>query len=545
MFVMHADACKGSKRHAPFGTLILLLSAWVLCVGQKSLLAQPPAPPPSASPNGTADGVDAELPPPAPSPAAQPDPARTRSPFSTTDSNSSSNVFRGNRTVAGQSRTRLTPNMIGDFFGSTGQPIFLEESQGLSLAQLAPDTSLPLVSGFVGVDFGTISPVPSPSGDFFQFKPGQEQLFPASEYGHLAKTDGNPDNIIDDGPFTATFTGEVVTPPTGPLGVTGAVYSIFGPAIELHPQSPGSGSVVGRSKLAENGSPIPQDRVFMNYSLFDGVPFTPSGITVHRFTPGFEKTFLEGRASYELRAPFASTLNSDIRDDGSSDGGASEFGNLTNYFKCLAYTDDVWSHSFGIGVTAPTANDLRIVNASGAALLQIRNDAFHVLPFYGALWKPTDRWFIQSFLQLDIDANGNRVELSGVDSSGNPTGQFENLGRISDVTFLYGSLSAGYWIYRDDTATRRLTGVAPMVELHYNRSLQGEDVVSGSASGAGNYQIGLGASDIEIINATFGLSATLGRNAVLTAAYVTPLGGGNDRQFDGELRLFANWHFGR
>jgi hypothetical protein len=31
----------------------------------------------------------------------------------------------------------------------------------------------------------------------------------------------------------------------------------------------------------------------------------------------------------------------------------------------------------------------------------------------------------------------------------------------------------------------------------------------------------------------------------VTFAYVTPLGGGLDRFFDGELRAFVNWRFGR
>jgi hypothetical protein len=30
----------------------------------------------------------------------------------------------------------------------------------------------------------------------------------------------------------------------------------------------------------------------------------------------------------------------------------------------------------------------------------------------------------------------------------------------------------------------------------------------------------------------------------MTFAYVTPLGGGFDRFFDGELRAFVNWRFG-
>lgn len=54
------------------------------------------------------------------------------------------------------------------------------------------------------------------------------------------------------------------------------------------------GAQIGRLKLTENTSPIPQDRVFVNYSYFDDTPLFPGGVNVNRVAPGFEKTFLDG-----------------------------------------------------------------------------------------------------------------------------------------------------------------------------------------------------------------------------------------------------------
>ena len=69
-----------------------------------------------------------------------------------------------------------------------------------------------------------------------------------------------------------------------------------------------NGGVVGQVKLAEGFSPIPQDRVYFNYSYFNQVPLSASGVNVNRFTPGFEKTFWDRLASVEFRTPMASTL---------------------------------------------------------------------------------------------------------------------------------------------------------------------------------------------------------------------------------------------
>ena len=112
-------------------------------------------------------------------------------------------------------------------------------------------------------------------------------------------------------------------------------------------------------------------------------------------------------------------------------------------------------------------------------------------------------------------------------------------GRANDVTFLYYSISAGYWLYNNPETDGWFTRIAPIAELHYNRSLQKTDVVSGNG-----FQIGNFADSIEVLNATMGVTAMMGQDKTFTTAYVTPLGGGSDKQFNGELRVMFNWYFG-
>lgn len=98
------------------------------------------------------------------------------------------------------------------------------------------------------------------------------------------------------------------------------------------------------SKVAENNSAIPRDRVSFRYNYFKnsiqvrglarspemGQPFTISSngetktfqfnnvqpasrdVDVHLYTLGLEKTFLDGIASVEVRVPFARTLDSNL-----------------------------------------------------------------------------------------------------------------------------------------------------------------------------------------------------------------------------------------
>src|SRR5688572_30352983 len=184
-----------------------------------------------------------------------------------------------------------------------------------------------------------------------------------------------PQEALAPGQFAAGDTGTYVAPMQGAVaqlapnmigdffggGGGQSAIQLFrgqGPTLVTIP-SPGTSSV-GRVKLAENVSPIPRDRVFVNYSYFDNVPLTPDGVNVNRFVPGFEKTFLDGTMSFEVRFPFASTLSSNVVAGGPTKDDWGEFGNLSAIWKTLLHVDRRWVTTAGLQLTVPTADDVTV-----------------------------------------------------------------------------------------------------------------------------------------------------------------------------------------
>ena len=295
-----------------------------------------------------------------------------------------------------------------------------------------------------------------------------------------------------------------------------------------------TGTVIGRQKIAENTSPIPRDRLFINYSHFDSVPLTAGDVNVNRFSPGFEKTFLDGMASLEMRFPIASTLDSDLRLSGINDTSHTEFGNININLKSLVWSNCNSAISAGLGITIPTADDLALKDLNDRSVAVVQNDSVHLLPFIGGLHTPNENLFVQWYLQFDFDANGNDVLVD----TGNG---LRGVGSVEDATFMFFDVSAGYWIYRNECACQSgITGFAPMVELHLSRSLESTDVLRGP----GGIQVGRPKDDIQILNGVIGGVITVADDKTITAAYVVPIGNGADQQFDSEFRLFFNWFFG-
>lgn len=316
------------------------------------------------------------------------------------------------------------------------------------------------------------------------------------------------------------------------------------------------GANVGRQKLAENSSPFPQDRVFVNYSYFRNTPLVADGLNVHRVTPGFEKTFFRGNASVEVRAPFASTLDSDIIAGGATDTSTAEFGNLTVYFKALLWDAGYEALSAGFGLSFPTASDVLVRDVSGNAVLEVQNDSIHVLPFIGGLYMPTERCFIQGLAQMDIDPNGNPVRFTTF-NNGNPTGILAPAGRPNDADYVFLTFNIGYWIYRapvpnacccDNCSAGYghgwIQGIAPTFELHYNATVNAADNVT-AQRGTSTIRLGDGSrSEIDLWNVVLGTTFQCHHNATLTLGYATPIGDRDDQQFDSEFRAIFNWYFG-
>lgn len=304
--------------------------------------------------------------------------------------------------------------------------------------------------------------------------------------------------------------------------------------IDLPNPSNAGGVLVGRMKIADNTSPIPRDRLFFNYSGFFNTPLAPGGVNVHRYVPGFEKTIFGGLASWEMRFPFASTLDNNFVVGGVNSDGYVKWGNMSVVYKMLLTATDRFLVSGGLQVAVPTAGNINVDLPGGERIARVSNSSVHLMPFLGALYTPNGRFFSQGFLQVDVDANGNPVQLDPTLSGRPMTG----VGRLTSPTFLYADLEVGYWIYRAPTERTRLLGIAPALELHYNRSLQKSDTIT-----TGNIVVGDFFDNFELINFTAGCYLQFSPYSILTLGYNTPIGGGLDQQFSGELRVAFNRRF--
>ena len=298
---------------------------------------------------------------------------------------------------------------------------------------------------------------------------------------------------------------------------------------------PSPGAVLGATKIAENTSPLPQDRIFFNYSYFDNTPLYPGGVNVSRFTPGIEKTFCCGNASFELRVPMAVTLDSTILLDEGPDLSHGEFGNLALTPKLLICRSCRGALSLGMTITVPTADDVAGVLADGTQLARIENEAVHLMPFVGWLWTPNPCFFAHGFLQYDVAANGNPVAVDRVGDG------LEHVGYLNDTAFQYVDVGIGWWAYRScpRMCRWRLRSVALTAELHWNTSLQDGDHIEDD-----DFLVGNTATNVEVWDATVGMHVRL-CDTTISLAYITPLGGGEDQPFDGEFRLTVNRWFGR
>lgn len=283
---------------------------------------------------------------------------------------------------------------------------------------------------------------------------------------------------------------------------------------------------VGALKIAEGGSVLPQDRVYFRYSYFDEVSYGSQGDGLSRFTPGFERTFMNGLLSVEMRLPFATDAATHSTANGTSISNSSdaEFGNLTLYLKALLLSGDNYAFSGGLGLAMPTTDDVTMNLSNGNSLLRVENDSVQIQPFLGGLYMPGDRWFAQGFTQFSFATDNNTVYL-------NPDGNgLQRAGSFSDTDYFFFDIAIGCFAYRNDNA-KCLTAIIPTFELHQTSSLNNPGVVS-----SGNLQVGNFSGSTSITSAVVGTTFELNQQSQLTAGYAVPLTN-NDRQFDGAFRI--------
>lgn len=294
----------------------------------------------------------------------------------------------------------------------------------------------------------------------------------------------------------------------------------------------------GSYNIAENNTALPTDRVYFVYNAFYnaisssgpfGGPSTRS-IDLHRYVAGIEKTFFDGNMSLDVRMPLLSGF--DLRNPiYHSEMG--NVGNLTMFLKGLVYADDDIAVATGLGMGLPTGSDLttRTVAPFAPESLVVRNQAVRLMPFVAGTMSLSEKWFVQSFGQMNFAASGNEVvNQNGV------------LGVFQEQHLLQSDLGVGRWIFQDSQRPV-FTGLAGICELHYTTTVQDTDRIglgngsflSGSLSNSANRQ--------DLLNLTSGLQAQLGPLSSLRVGAVVPLRDQPDRVFDSEVQVSFNRKF--
>jgi len=298
----------------------------------------------------------------------------------------------------------------------------------------------------------------------------------------------------------------------------------------------------GAMKIADNSSPLPRCRAFVNYNFFSNAvrsasnnPSFNQALDVNRYIFGYEQCFADSRFSVEVRVPFSSTINSN-QYVGDPIGMGTQFGHVTTTFKALLLERENWALTGGLSLNIPSSNNFRVLSGSPATtFLQVNDQSIHLLPYLGYLATPSERLFVQAFAQLDFDTRGNNVLV-------NDGSSLSSAGTVQDQTLLYLDASIGYWIYRNDAKQRGITGIAPMLELHYTTTLQNADVIyyPGSTPSPlyGNFY-----NRYDVLNMTAGVSFMMGQRSYLTLAGISPLTGFPNRFFNGEAAVLYNYMF--
>ncbi len=426
-------------------------------------------------------------------------------------------------------RLARAPKMLGDFFGVGGSSSQIFQSIGeIGVADEGPGLFAPQGP------FNVVSLVEQSGSDFLYV------FGPPIPFGELLidrqndfNEDGISDFVLSADPTKAGITGlstdvsyaavsnGIVTPSTHNL------YDLF----EFHEiVLPSPGDIIGRVRLSENNSAMPQDRVYFDYSYFHNVPLSFGGVAVHRFAPGAEKTFLDGMASVEVRVPTGLSLSSDIVSGAPADVSHGEFGNIVISPKVLLAETESVAFAAGCGVALPTADDIIVTDTNGNLLLLVNNEAVHLLPYLAFLYAPNNSpFFGHAFLTLDLDMGGNSA-FADPDGNG-----FRQVGVLNDQNLISTHIALGSWIYQNASRAVRLQGIALSAELHTTNSLNDADSVA-----LGSGRLGNPNANLSLVNATFGAHAQVCQTT-FTAGYCTPLS--SNRVFDGELRIFVNRAF--
>lgn len=345
----------------------------------------------------------------------------------------------------------------------------------------------------------------------------------------------------------------------------------------------------GRLNIAENNSPVVGDRCYFTYRHFQaassldynaGVPGGISGgQNIDRMMFGIERQLTDTN-SLELRLPFNSQLDSNLlatQFAGPTTNiptGATNFelGNINLIFKQALIDADDFYLSGGLGLNVPTAPDVkvrtRIVDPAylvydftkappvvlGTTPLNldlqtaVRNQTVNLSPYLSAAYRPTDRTFVQGFLQWDVPLNRSSVSVDEFFTVGTiPTARGSFRGELEQQVLMRANVGFGrWWRYRD--GNRYFHSLATMFEVHYTTALDDAQLVgpfrvaSNVPTGFTQTTVGNLANRFDVVNLTAGVPMIVGRTT-FTNAFTLPIRGELNRAFDFEYSLLIDRRF--
>lgn len=264
-------------------------------------------------------------------------------------------------------------------------------------------------------------------------------------------------------------------------------------------------------KIADNQSPMPQDRVFYTFDYFNNLNgavnqrlgSSISSMQAYRELLGIEKTFWGGNASLGLRMPidtlWTSSNNPTLRN------GSTAVGDLSFFSKFVLWANPNNGNllSGGLAVTVPNGPSSFAGSPSTAGFRDVQFQ-----PFLGYIVRRGDL-YLQGFTAIDVPTDPN------------------------DVTMWYNDVALGYFVYRNEAPTAVLSAIVPTFEVHLSDPL--------NHRGAFRFNDPAGTPDI--LDLTFGSSFILRKRLVASFGVAFPVTG--PHPFDVEALALLNFYFGR
>jgi hypothetical protein len=281
-------------------------------------------------------------------------------------------------------------------------------------------------------------------------------------------------------------------------------------------------------KIADNQSPLPQDRVFFNFNYYNNLNYAVNrvisapvhGLEAYRYQLGLEKTFWDGLASIGIRDSIdtlsVGSSNAALRGTHTAVGDLNiftkfvlcQFGNLgaaaTPGFAGLFGRGDGTGGviSGGLSLTMPTGPSSFAGSPVGKGFRDTQ-----IQPFLGYYFQ-AGRFYLHGFEAINVPCDGN------------------------DVTMLFNDVGIGYYVYRNERLDGIINAFAPTFEVHANIPLNHRDVLNITDL----------AGTADIVDLTLGGNILFGERVLFSGAVATPVTG--PRPFAVEALALLNIYFG-